>query len=105
MYSATLHLRGAPTGVLDEYNNEILSDSDVPVKCWYEPAVQSQDIVAKDMQVDAYTVYMPERTVLRGLDSITIPPGTFVVQGPPALQPGGFVLPGHVRVLAGRVSG
>lgn len=105
MYPATLHLRGVPTGELDEYNNEVFADTDVPVKCWYEPAVQSQDVVAKDMQVDAYTVYMPEGTNLKGLDAISIAPGRFVVEGPPAIQPGGFILPGHVRVLAGRVRG
>lgn len=106
IYPAVLILPEQPSGELDVYNQPIMDPPrEVPASCWYEPAVQSEDMASKDMQVDAYIVYLPEGTTVDGSAAIRIPPGEFEVQGPPALQPGGFVLPGHVRVLVERVRG
>jgi len=103
----TLHLRSQQTGE-DEMGEPIYSDPvDVPgVDAWWEPAGSEEDVAAAEQVLRRYWVYT-EDTRITAADAVTLhgPTDVRCELAPPQWQPGGFLVPGFIRVLVTAVSG
>ena len=94
------------TGDYDELGLPItIPAEEEAVRGWYEPRSSSEDVAAKDQQIDGYWVYMPRGVELEPQARISIEGNWYEVDGEPGLMPGGFTLGGYVAAAVRRIQG
>ena len=103
----TLHLRAQQTG--EDAMGEPIFDppQDVPgVDAWWEPAGSEEDTAAAEQVTRKYWLYT-EDTRITHADAVTLhgPTDIRCELAPPQWQPGGYLVPGFMRVLVTDVSG
>ena len=104
--TCTLVLAGGPTGEYDRYGEEIISEAtEEEWPCWYEPRTSGEDVRAADQQTDGYWLYLPMDAPLSSADAVRLPMGEYEAVGEPAVQPGGFRVPGFLKTALERVRG
>ena len=103
----TLHLQGQQTGE-DPFGDPIYSPAtDVPnVPAWWEPAGSSEDLASAAQVTRSYWLYT-EDTRITAADAVTLhgPVDVRAELAPPQWQPGGYEVPGFMRVLVTAVNG
>ena len=111
-----LKRRGQPTGEYGEYGEPLYGPATTGlVYGWVEPRASGEDTNAREQQTYGYWVNLPLDTDVSGADALVLfgtPSGTEVVGGEeyhvvgePGRQPGGFLVPGFIRVAVERVTG
>lgn len=102
----TVRHPGGLTGEYDKYGQPIESPPFTEtVSAWYEPRGSSEDVAAKDQQINGYWLYMNRAYDLSSEDQVMIEGNWYEVDGEPGRMPNGFLLGGYSSVALRRVTG
>lgn len=109
LFTERVDIEYAPelTDDFDKYGQPITlparTKPDVPA--WFEPRSSSEDVAAKDQQVDGYWLYLPLSEDLTTAERVRVYGGWYEVEGEPGVQPGGFIVEGFVKAALTRWRG
>lgn len=104
--TVTIEHPGGETGEYDDLGlPETTPSYEEVVSAWYEPRSSSEDVAAKDQQVDGYWIYLPLSVTVEPQAKIQVEGDWYEVDGEPGRQPGGFIVEGYVRAALRRIRG
>ena len=108
LFTETITIEHPPveTGEYDDWGDPITTPAhQETVKGWYEPRSSSEDVAAKDQQVDGYWVYLPRGVPLEPQARVLVEGDWYEVDGEPGRMPDAFLLGGYLTVAVRRVRG